>query len=256
VKPAPALFLGHGSPMNAIEDNEFHRGWRAAADEFEKPKAVLCVSAHWETHPPAATGASRPGTIHDFYGFPQELFDARYPAPGDAALAREAAELGESAGVLVDDQRGLDHGAWSVLMAMYPKADVPVVQLSLDTTRPPSFHLALGAALSLLRDRGVLILGSGNIVHNLGVFEYQKRSGFEWAVRIDAKLKERILAGDPESLAEPGALDPEMALAIPTPEHYLPLLYVLGARRPGEKLSLFNEKVVMGSMAMTCVRVG
>ena len=252
----PALFLGHGSPMNAIEESEFSRGWKKAASDMPKPRAVLCVSAHWETKPSAVTAAAQPETIHDFGGFPKALFDVQYPAPGDPALAREVAALVRKTMVVSDEDRGLDHGAWSVLNVMYPKADVPVVQLSLDTTRSGAFHLALGAELAPLREKGVLVLGSGNMVHNLGVFDYRKREGFDWAVRIDAELKRLIKTGDNARLADYDSIDPEMALAAPTPEHYLPLLYVMALRRPGEEISLFNEKVVMGSMSMTCVRVG
>jgi len=242
--------------MNAIEDNEFSRGWKAAADSFPKPKAVLCVSAHWETKPTAVGAVERPETIHDFGGFPKALFDVQYPAPGDPGLARDVAKLVRKTMVVSDEDRGLDHGAWSVLNVMYPKADVPVVQLSLDTTKSGPFHLALAAELVPLREKGVLVLGSGNMVHNLGVFDYQKRDGFDWAVRIDAELKKRIKAGDSAGLADYAAVDPEMAMAVPTPEHYLPLLYVMALRRPDEPITLFNEKVIMGSMSMTCVRVG
>jgi 4,5-DOPA dioxygenase extradiol len=242
--------------MNAIEESEFSRGWKKAADSMPKPEAVLCVSAHWETKPTAVGAVEKPETIHDFGGFPQALFDVVYPAPGDPDLAAQVAKLVRKTMVVSDEDRGLDHGAWSVLNVMYPKADVPVVQLSLDTTKSGPFHLALAAELAPLREKGVLVLGSGNIVHNLGVFEYQKREGFDWAVRIDAELKERIKAGDNAGLADYASVDPEMALAVPTPEHYFPLLYVMALRRPDEPITLFNEKVIMGSMSMTCVQVG
>lgn len=252
----PALFVGHGSPMNAIEENEFHKGWRAAASRIPRPRAVLCVSAHWETRGTCLTGTGKPQTIHDFYGFAQELFDVRYPAPGDPALAQETASLMKHTQVAMDPERGLDHGCWSVLRAMYPEADVPVVQLSMDTAEPAAFHYALAGELAPLRERGVLVLGSGNIVHNLGMMQYRILKGFDWAVRIDALLKAKIAAADHAALVDYPALDPDMSKAVPTPEHYLPLLYVLALRRPGESAVCFNDKTVMGSISMTCVRVG
>jgi 4,5-DOPA dioxygenase extradiol len=252
----PAIFVGHGSPMNAIEDNTFRRGWAAAARAIPRPKAVLCVSAHWETRGVAVTAAERPETIHDFVGFPDELHAVRYPAPGDPALARAVVDLVESAPVALDAQRGLDHGAWSVLMAMYPEADVPVSQLSLDTGRPASYHYALGRELAPLRDRGVLVLGSGNLVHNLGRIDFRRPDGSDWAVRFDAALKERIRAGDHEALVRYEKLGPNARLAVPTPEHFLPVLYVLALQEAGETATFFNEATVMGSISMTSVAVG
>jgi 4,5-DOPA dioxygenase extradiol len=252
----PALFVGHGSPMNAVEDNAFRRGWAAAADAIPKPKAVLCVSAHWETRGVGLTAAERPETIHDFSGFPDELYAVRYPVPGDPALARATAGLVESARVVLDERRGLDHGAWSVLSAMYPEADVPVVQLSLDTGRPGAFHYALGRELAPLRDRGVLVLGSGNLVHNLGRIDFRRSDGYDWAVRFDAALKERIRAGDHQALVRYEELGPDAHLAVPTPEHFLPVLYVLALQEAGERATFFNEATAMGSVAMTSVAVG
>lgn len=248
----PALFLGHGSPMNAIEDNEFHRGWRALGQRLPRPKAVLCVSAHWETRGVYATGAAQPETIHDFYGFPQALFDVQYRASGDPALARRAAEL---AGARQDPDRGLDHGAWGVLIAMYPDADVPVVQLSLDTAQPGAFHYALAKKLAPLRDEGILVLGSGNIVHNLGVGRPGDGRPYDWALRFDAEVRQRIDAGDHQALADYPLLGADARMAIPTPEHYLPLLYVLALQEKGEAPGYFNDQV-MTSISMTSVMFG
>jgi 4,5-DOPA dioxygenase extradiol len=248
----PVLFLGHGSPMNAIEDNEFHRAWGAMGRRLPRPKAVLCVSAHWETRGVHVTAAAQPETIHDFYGFPKALFDVRYRAPGDPALARRAAEL---AGAREDTQWGLDHGAWGVLIAMYPEADVPVVQLSLDTSRPGAFHYALARKLAPLRDEGILVLGSGNIVHNLVVWRPNDGRPYDWALRFDAEVRRRIDAGDHEALADYASLGEDARMAIPTPEHYLPLLYVLALQEKGETPAYFNDKV-MTSISMTSVLIG
>ena len=248
----PALFLGHGSPMNAIEDNEFHRGWRALGQRLPRPRAVLCVSAHWETRGVYAGATASPGTIHDFHGFPQALFDAQYRAPGDPALARRAAEL---AGAQQDPDRGLDHGAWGVLIAMYPDADVPVVQLSLDTSKPGAFHYALAQKLAPLRDEGILVIGSGNIVHNLGVWRPGDGRPYDWALRFDTEVRKRIDAGDHQSLADYPALGMDARMSIPTPEHYLPLLYVLALQEKGEAPAYMHNKV-MTSISMTSVLIG
>jgi 4,5-DOPA dioxygenase extradiol len=254
--PLPALFVGHGSPMNAIEENSWTRGWRDVAQSIAKPKAILCISAHWETRGVGVCAAERPETIHDFGGFPQALFDVRYPAPGDPALARRVAALVTGVQVHVTPDWGLDHGAWSVLRVMYPDADIPVVQLSLDTAQPGIFHLNLARELAPLRDEGVLILGSGNIVHNLRLFDFRNVSApLAWAQRANALLRERIEAGDTAGLADWPALGADVALAVPTAEHYLPLLYALGARRQGDKIHIFNDAVT-SSLAMTSVRVG
>ena len=248
----PALFLGHGSPMNAIEDNEFHRAWRALGPRLPRPRAVLCVSAHWETRGVYAGATASPETIHDFYGFPQALFDVQYRAPGDPALARRAAQL---AGAQQDADRGLDHGAWGVLIAMYPDASVPVVQLSLDTTQPGAFHYALAKKLAPLRDEGILIVGSGNIVHNLGVWRPGDGRPYDWALRFDAEVRKRIDAGDHQALADYPSLGADARLSIPTPEHYLPLLYVLALQEKGEAPVYVNNKV-MTSISMTSVVIG
>jgi 4,5-DOPA dioxygenase extradiol len=248
----PVLFLGHGSPMNAIEDNEFHRGWRALGERLPRPRAVLCVSAHWETRGVYAGAAARPETIHDFYGFPKALFDVRYRASGDPALARRAAGL---AGARLDEGRGLDHGAWGVLIAMYPDASVPVVQLSLDTAQPGAWHYALAKKLAPLRDEGILVAGSGNIVHNLGVWRPGDGRPYDWALRFDAEVRRRIDAGDHAALADYAALGNDARMSAPTPEHYLPLLYALALWQPGEPVSYFNERVTT-SISMTSVVIG
>ncbi len=252
----PALFVGHGSPMNAIEDNAYRRAWVSAARAIPRPKAVLCVSAHWETAGVAVSGSDRPETIHDFYGFPDELFAVEYPAPGDPVLCERLVPLVKSAPVALDPDRGLDHGAWSVLCAMYPDADVPVVQLSLDRRRPAAFHYALGRELAPLRDQGILVLGSGNMVHNLGVIDFRRRAGYDWAVRFDQALRARILARDHAALVAYETLGAAAALAIPTPEHYLPLLYVLALQAADEPAALFNTETMMGSISMTSVAIG
>jgi 4,5-DOPA dioxygenase extradiol len=251
----PAVFAGHGSPMNAIEDSPYRREWEKLGETIPRPKSILCVSAHWETEGVAVTASEKPETIHDFGGFPRELHEMEYPAPGSAALARRVAALLSPEPVLLDPLRGLDHGAWSVLAAMYPKADVPVVQLSLDATRSGPEHLALAGKLRPLRDEGTLVLATGNIVHNLGFYDPRRREPYDWAARFDAKVKALIGAGDLATLAEFDGLGPDAELAIPSPEHYLPLLYVLAQRKDGEKLAFFNERVE-NAMSMTSVIVG
>lgn len=251
----PAIFVGHGSPMNTIEDNEFTRGWRDLATRLPKPRAILCVSAHWESRGVFADAATKQETIHDFYGFPQALFDVRYPAPGDPALARRVSEIVRSTPVHADQARGLDHGAWSVLAVMYPNADIPTVQLSIDTAQPGAFHYRIGKELASLRDEGVLILGSGNIVHNLRTFDFRNPTATPWATRAAAMIRDRIVANDHEALIDWKPLGADVALAIPSPEHYLPLLYVLGSQREGDRVEIFNDAVT-SSIAMTSVVVG
>lgn len=252
----PALFVGHGSPMNAIEDNQFTRRWRALAQQIPRPKAVLCVSAHWQTAGVGVTAAAQPETIHDFHGFPKNLSELRYPAPGHPQLAGQVASLVRNARVQQNASRGLDHGAWSVLAQMYPKADVPTVQLSLDAAQPPSFHYSVGRQLALLRNHGVLILGSGNIVHNLGLMDPHHASAFDWATHVDEAVKSKIALRDHLALIEYSRLDPDVALAVPSAEHFLPLLYVLAAQDATEPASFFNDRIVMGSISMTGVTVG
>jgi 4,5-DOPA dioxygenase extradiol len=251
----PVLFIGHGSPMNAIEDNAWRRGWRHIADELPKPKAVLCISAHWETNGVALTANDRPETIHDFGGFPQALFDVRYEVPGDPALARRVAALLSSEGAALHPTRGLDHGAWSVLMPMYPEADVPIVQLSLDRSRPNAWHYEVGRRLAVLREEGVLIVGSGDIVHNLRAVDFRRGETPDWAPRFNETAKALIVAGDHGPLIDYESLGPDAALSINSAEHYLPLLYVLGAQRPGDKVGFFNDDV-FAAISMTSVVIG
>jgi len=248
----PALFVGHGSPMNAIEDNTFTRGWRELAARLPKPKAIVCVSAHWETRGVFVCNAAQPQTIHDFYGFPQALFDVRYPAPGDPALAQRIAGLVKSAKVSPTQEWGFDHGTWSVLNIMYPQADVPTLQLSIDTSRPGAFHYAIGNELAALRDEGVLILGSGDIVHNLRLLNFRDPRPTDWAVHFDETVRAHIAEGRVEDLLDWHALGREADLSVPTPEHYLPLLYVLGARRDGDVAS-FHNVGYFGTVSMTSV---
>jgi len=251
----PVLFVGHGSPMNAIEDNEYGRGWAEAGKALPRPKAILCVSAHWETPGTQATAMDQPKTIDDFYGFPPELYAVTYPAPGSPELARRVIELALPGLVAPDRNWGLDHGAWSVLRRMFPQADVPVVQLSLDRGKSPREHFDLGRQLQPLRDEGILILGSGNIVHNLGMIVWEERA-FDWAVEFDAQVKQWILDDDPEPIIAYDRQGRAAALSINSAEHFKPLLYALGARVPGEPVGFFNEKVSMGSMSMRSVRFG
>jgi 4,5-DOPA dioxygenase extradiol len=250
----PVLFVGHGNPMNAIDRNAFHLAWAEIGRRLPRPKAVLCVSAHWETQGASVTAAERPPTIHDFYGFPQALFDVRYPAPGDPALAARVAALVTSESVRLDPARGLDHGAWSVLIAMYPGADVPVVQLGMDTRLPGSHHLALARQLAPLRDEGVLVLGSGNIVHNLGLFDFHDPAPLDWALAADASIRGMIAGQRHDELAAYPER-PESRLAVPTPEHYLPLLYAVALQQPAEEAGFFNVSVP-GSISMTSVLFG
>jgi len=254
--PMPALFIGHGSPMNTLETNRFTAAWRAFGRSLPKPRAVLCISAHWHIGVTAVTAMPRPRTIHDFYGFPRELSEVQYPAPGDPAFAAEVADLAKPDHVVLDnDSWGLDHGAWSVLAHLLPKADVPVVQLSLHAHREVDWHVQLGARLEPLRRKGVLILGSGNVVHNLRLINFRDPAPADWAARANTLLRARIEAGDVDALANWRALGTDVALGIPTAEHYLPLLYALGARREDDKIHIFNDEVT-SSLSMLSVTVG
>jgi 4,5-DOPA dioxygenase extradiol len=262
-KPMPVLFIGHGSPMNGIEDNDFSRRWQQKGREIPLPKAVLCISAHWFTRGTRITAMDFPPTIHDFYGFPQTLFDVRYPAPGSPLMAAEtaallsAASLLPAAAPLLDHDWGLDHGTWSVVRHMYPDANIPVLQLSIDQTQSPARHLELGRELAALRHKGVLIIGSGNMVHNLRIMNWQMPSGgFEWAREADDLFKSHLNSGDFTALARYDTLGRAVAMAIPTPEHYLPLLYALGLKTERDPLSYFNDQLVMGSISMTSFQLG
>ena len=253
----PVLFVGHGSPMNAIEQNEFTTGWQTAIHSLPKPNAILCVSAHWETKGTFVTAMEKPQTIHDFGGFPQALFDVQYPAPGNPDLASQTKNMVTKTNVGLDEKWGLDHGAWSVIKVMYPAADITVIQMSLDYTRDPRYHYELAKELVGLRDKGVLIIGSGNMVHNLRMIDWRNQDqGFDWAQEANSKFKKLITSGDHEKLINYGSLGREVALSVPSPEHYLPLLYALSLKNPDEDVTFFNDSTVMGSLSMTSVRIG
>ena len=255
----PVLFLGHGSPMNAIEENEFVTGFRNVGASIPKPNAILCISAHWETRGTFVTAMDRPKTIHDFGGFPKELFDVQYPAPGSPELAQEAKTDIKKTAVGLDYQWGLDHGAWSVIKHLYPRADVPVIQLSLDYEQGAQYHYDLAKELAALRRRGVLIIGSGNMVHNLRMVAWDKLDapeyGYDWAIEASEKMKKFILTNNHQELINYRSQGRSFDLAIPTPEHYLPLLYALALKGDNEKVSLFNDKPVAGSLTMTSLRI-
>jgi len=253
----PVLFLGHGSPMNAIEINEFSRTWQDMGKSLLRPSAVLCVSAHWETRGTFVTAMEKPPTIHDFGGFPKALFDVEYPAPGDPRLAVETKNAITKTAVEPDQNWGLDHGCWSVMKHLFPAADIPVVQLSLDYSQPARYHFELAGELSAFREKGILIIGSGNMVHNLRVIDWHKPdTGFDWAEEANAKLKKLILADDYKELINYNSLGREVELAVPTPEHFLPLIYALGLKEKNEEISTFNDKLVMGSISMTSFKIG
>ncbi len=245
----PALFVGHGSPMNAIEDNEFSRAWAEVGQALPRPEAILCVSAHWETAGTLVTGMERPKTIHDFGGFPRELYAMQYPAPGSPELARLTQATVRKTQVHLDQTWGLDHGTWSVLCRMFPAADIPVIQLSLDQTQTPEFHYTLGKELRALRNKGVLIVGSGNIVHNLRIVTFQDKA-YDWAIEFDEILKKLIESGDHDSLVNYQSLGQAARLAIPTNEHYLPLLYILALQDRPEQIRFFADRVTLGSISM------
>ncbi len=251
----PVLFIGHGNPMNAIEDNEFSRTWEKAAISLPRPNAIVVISAHWETQGTLITVMQKPRTIHDFYGFPRELFEYEYPASGAPALAERISRLVKSTDINPDLQWGLDHGAWSVLARMFPEADIPVVQLSLDRTQSLPFHYELGQQLQKLRDEGVLILGSGNMVHNLRMLVWEERT-YDWAADFDAMLKQWIMNGDHDSIIHYEKYGRTAELAVNTEEHFLPLLYVLALKQPQDMVTFFNEKMWGGSLSMRCVQIG
>jgi len=255
----PVLFVGHGSPMNAIEENEFVQGWREIGKALPKPNAILCVSAHWETRGTFLTAMEKPRTIHDFEGFPQELFDVQYPAPGSPQLAQETESIIAKTKVGLDNKWGLDHGCWSVLKRLFPAADVPVIQMSLDYSQPAQYHYELAKELSPLRKKGVLILGSGNIVHNLRMVDWNKINesgfGYDWAVEANEKMKKYILSNDHQPLINYRAHGKAFNLAIPTPEHFLPLIYTLALKENNENIEFFNDKPVMGSLTMTSLKI-
>lgn len=252
----PVLFLGHGSPMNAIEENEYVKGWREAGQQLPKPKAILCISAHWETKGTKVTAMETPKTIHDFYGFPKALFEVEYPAPGSPELAQETQTAIHHTIIEPDYEWGLDHGSWSVVKHLYPQAEIPIIQMSLDNTKPTLYHYELAKELHVLRRKGVLIIGSGNIVHNLKILDWHNpNQGYDWAVAANEKLKEMILKKNHQLLVNYKSLGKEMELSVPTPEHFLPLLYILALQEEKETVELFNDKTIMGSISMTSLKI-
>jgi len=255
----PVLFLGHGSPMNAIEENEFVTGFRKVGKAISKPNAILCISAHWETRGTLVTAMSKPPTIHDFGGFPKELYQVEYPAPGSPELAKTTQTIVAKTDVIPDEKWGLDHGAWSVIRHMYPEANVPVVQLSLDYTKPAKYHYELACELKSLREKGVLIVGSGNIVHNLRRVDWRKMKenyGYDWANEANQKMKQFIEERNHEALIAYEKQGSAFQMAIPTPEHYLPLLYVLALQDKNEAHNFFNDEPVAGAISMTSLQIG
>jgi 4,5-DOPA dioxygenase extradiol len=256
----PVLFIGHGSPMNGIQDTEFSRRWKQMAKDIPAPTAVLVISAHWFTKGTSITAMDFPKTIHDFGGFPKELFEVQYPAPGHPQLAKETVDLLQSAKVELNHDWGLDHGSWTVIRHMYPDANIPVLQLSIDYTKGPQYHYELAKELYALRKKGVLIIGSGNMVHNLGMVTWDRLSddqyGYDWALKMNEKFKSLISEGDHAPLIHYEKMGRDALLAIPTPEHYLPLLYTLGVKNQKEGVSFFNDKTIAGSLTMTSVKIG
>lgn len=251
----PALFVGHGSPTNAIEENEYTKAWAATAGSLPKPRAIVCISAHWETMGTLVTSMENPRTIYDFYGFPDALYAMHYPAPGSPELARMIRKTIKGTEVKEDDGWGLDHGAWSVLCKMYPRADIPVVQLSLDHSREPSYHYDLAKELRHLRKKGVLVLGSGNIVHSLRSVVWADEA-YDWAMEFDRTIERFIVAGDHGSIVRYDRLGQAARLAIPTNEHFLPLLYVLALQEKNDPVEFFAARVTMGSLSMRSVKIG
>ena len=260
IEKMPVLFLGHGSPMNAIEENEFVTGFRTVGKTLPKPRVILAISAHWETKGTFVTAMEHPPTIHDFGGFPKALFDFQYPAPGSPGFAKETKELIKKTNVGLDPNWGLDHGTWSVVKHLYPLADIPVVQMSIDYTQNAQYHYDLAKELYSLRSKGVLIIGSGNLVHNLGMLAWNKINtsdfAYDWALEASTKMKQFILANDYNSLIHFQSQGKAFNLAIPSPEHYLPMLYCMALKDEKENISIFNDKAVAGSLTMTSIRIG
>jgi len=253
----PVLFIGHGNPMYGIEENDFTRGWQKSIENLPKPKAIIVVSAHWETRGTKITAMPKPRVIYDFGGFPQKLFEAQYPASGSPEIAAEVAENLKQRLIELDETWGLDHGTWTVLRHLYPQADVPVLQLSLDYTKPASAHYELARDLAFLRERGVLVIGSGNMVHNLRRINFRAAGkGSDWASEADEIFKNLISAGEHDKLIKYENLGGAVALAVPTAEHYLPLLYALALKTEGEPIEIFNDAMDLGSISMTSVKIG
>lgn len=257
---SPLFFIGHGSPMNGIEQNNFSASWQKLGQQITPPKAVLVISAHWLTNGTYVTAMEKPRTIHDFGGFPPALSEVQYPAPGDPELANELSKSANTVSIGLDHEWGLDHGAWSVVRHMFPKADIPVLQLSIDYHRPAIYHYKLARELQVLRKKGVLIIGSGNMIHNLSMIAWDKFEipgfGYDWAQEINATFKENILRGEHDPLIHYEGLGKAAALAIPTPDHYFPLIYTLGLQAKQEPATLFNDELIGGSLNMTSVMYG
>ena len=254
----PAIFLGHGNPMNALLKNSYTERWRRIGAEIPKPKTILAISAHWYVPETGVTISTAPRTIHDFGGFPPELFRVQYPAPGDPQLARRVQQLLAPLPVALDNRWGLDHGTWSVLVHAYPQADIPVVQLSINETQPSSFHFETGKKLAPLREEGILIVGSGNLVHNLHTYAWGRHmpEPYDWAVKFELEARQMMLAGDFRPLVNYEDLGPVARLSVPTPDHYLPLLYVVATHQKGERITFPVEGVDGGSISMLSVCVG
>jgi 4,5-DOPA dioxygenase extradiol len=252
----PAIFFGHGSPMNTLEHNRYTDAWRKLGESVPRPRAILCISAHWYTRGTGVTAVDRPGTIHDFYGFPRALFDVRYPAPGDPGLAARVRDMLRPIEVSMDLAWGLDHGTWSVLKHVYPDADVPVVQLSIDGTQPPRFHYDIGKRLAPLRDEQVLVIGSGNVVHNLGLMRREGGPAYDWAVRFNERVRDALSSRDHETLIEFERAGEDARLSVPTPEHYLPLLYIAALQGDDEEMSFAVDGYELGSLSMLTAVTG
>ncbi len=254
----PAVFLGHGNPMQTLAHNDYTEAWRQLGLDMPRPRAILAISAHWYGSGAAVTVATAPRTLHDFGGFPRELYQIQYRAPGDPGLAGSIQRLLAPLAVSADESWGLDHGTWSVLRHVYPDADIPVVQLRIDATKGPDHHFDIGRMLTPLRDEGVLIVGSGNLIHNLRMYAWDRplREPYDWAVRFDNKVRELVRKGDFAPLIHYEALGRDATLSIPTPDHYLPLLYVLGARRPGDGIRFPVSGIEGGALSMLAVQVG
>lgn len=253
----PVLFLGHGNPMNAIEENEFVEGWRATALNLPEPKAIICVSAHWETQGTKITAMPNPKTIHDFGGFPRALYEVEYPAPGNPELAQEVKDLVPTADILLDHDWGLDHGAWSVIKHLYPQANIPVLQLSIDYSKGPEYHYQLAKSLNSLRSKGVLLISSGNMVHNLRLTAWKRLNeqfAFDWADEAQTKMNAFLKSGDDQSLIDFRKQGKAFDLAIPSTEHYIPLLYTLGFRDEADPIRIFNDKPIAGALSMTSLQ--
>ncbi len=256
-QPMPVFFFGHGNPMNALRQNAYTKGWAAIGAEIPRPRAILSISAHWYLPGTAVTAMPKPRTIHDFGGFPRELYEVTYPAPGDPVLARYVQTLLGPLPVALDETWGLDHGTWAVLRHVYPKAEIPVVQLQIDEAEPALFHYKIGQRLAPLRDEGVLVIGSGNLVHNLHAYAWGRHvpEPYDWAVRFERRVRELLVAGEDAPLIDYESLG-DALLSVPTPDHYLPLLYILGLRRPGDPVRFPVEGVDGGSVSMLTVQIG